>query len=215
MSKLKFKSKILSRAHILNQYAKYTTKMSAGLFFLFFKDIFIRYKVDRSFSFSTSKMLLHCFLAPLFKIMRVHTVVPCMWCVISFWLLSSLSLQFGFHQFGYDVPRHNPPPLQKTELIQVPVFFTNTFPYSCFLFIWPFEDMKVFSVPWHTAVVPSSSSPTPYYIYLHFPPKLPSGRKRKNAFQGLKIPRPFCQECDQQNLFKLCTCLTSVCSIIY
>lgn len=108
-----------------------------------------------------------------------------------------------------------PPPLQKTELIQVPVFFTNTFPYSCFLFIWPFEDMKVFSVPWHTAVVPSSSSPTPYYIYLHFPPKLPSGRKRKNAFQGLKIPRPFCQECDQQNLFKLCTCLTSVCSIIY
>lgn len=179
MSKLKFKSKILYRAHILNQYAKYTTKMSAGLFFLFFKDIFIRYKVDRSFSFSTSKMLLHCFLAPLFvKIMRVHTVVPCMWCVISFWLLSSLSLQFGFHQFGYDVPRHNPP--FKRQSYSRFLYFSRT------LSLTPASSSSDLLKIWRVSLsldvqqwcLPHPLPPHIAYIYV-FPQNYPQGGREK------------------------------------
>lgn len=186
MSKLKFKSKILSRAHILNQYAKYTTKMSAGLFFLFFKDIFIRYKVDRSFSFSTSKMLLHCFLAPLFKIMRVHTVVPCMWCVISFWLLSSLSLQFGFHQFGYDVPRHNPPPPSKDRANPGSCIFHEHFPLLLLplhLTFWRYEGF----------LCPLTYSSSAFLILSHpilhiftFSPKITLREEEKKHFPRLK-----------------------------
>lgn len=152
------------------------------------KDTLIRYKFDRLFffSFSSLKMLLHSFLASIIvKIMIVHTVVPCMWCVISFWLFSSFSLHFWFSSVWlWCTQAQSPLPKRKSysRFLYFPwtPSLTSTSSSSVLLKIWKFSLSLTYS---------SSALLNLSYLILHtftFSPKITLREEGKKHFLSLK-----------------------------
>lgn len=115
-----------------------------------------------------------------------------------------------FSSYGHDVPK----PLSRPA--SCPIFSVNTSLSPCFLFIRPLKIWRL-SVPGMQQGCLPLPLPPSYRIYFTFSifPKHSLKKKRKRLSKASKIPSSFFQEDDLQNLFELCTCLTSISNIKY